>query len=60
MYKIKPSRTLNYMNEQYRAYKTKIESLEEKTFNYKDVVVYSVLMFHHMYVFVNMCVNHVR
>jgi len=48
MCKIRPSRTSNYMNEQYRAYRTKIESLEEKilTTNYTyvcdiDVVVYS-------------------
>jgi len=62
MYKIKSSRTSNYMNE-HRAYKTKIESLEEKilTTNYTyvcdiDVVVHSMLMFHHKYIFVNIYV----
>jgi len=50
------------MNE-HRAYKTKIESLEEKilTTNYTyvcdiDVVVHSMLMFHHKYIFVNIYV----
>jgi len=45
MYKIRPSRTSNYMNE-HRAYRTKIESLGEKilTTNYTYVCDINVIV----------------